>query len=75
MKLKKYIKYTLRDICESLEFERFRFYRALVGGKWYKHQMNGELPNCYGAFWAQYGKIDRYTDIIKEEDYTKNENK
>lgn len=65
-----FFSYSLAGIIEFLELDRFRVYRAYKGGIWYKHQLNGELPNCYGTFWANYGKINRYTDIIKTEDYT-----
>jgi hypothetical protein len=69
MRLFKYFKYLLIDIADFLSLEKFRLYRMLLGGKWYKHTMNGELPNCYGSFWARYGKINRYTYIVKEEQY------
>jgi len=70
-RLLKYFSYLSITIIEFLELDKFRVYRAYKGGIWYNHQLNGELPNCYGTFWAKYGKINRYTDIIKTEDYTK----
>lgn len=75
MKLMKLIKYIISYIIEYLEFlfnfsrESIILYRYYKGGKWYKHEMSGELPNCYGSFWANYGKINRYTNIIKTENY------
>lgn len=50
MEIIKYFKYTLKDITEFLSLEDFRFYRCFCGGIWYKHDMSGELPNCYGSF-------------------------
>lgn len=70
-KITKYFKFLFTDIADFLELSKFRWYRAYKGGNWYKHQMNGELPNCYGSFWATYGKINRYADIMKQENYCK----
>ena len=73
--MKNLIKYTLSGFFNWFEimfnFDRsdFRLYRYFKGGIWYKHQMNGELPRCYGSYWAKYGKVNRYTDIIKTENY------
>lgn len=74
MRLLKYFKFFFLDIADFLSLENYRFYRMLIGGKWYKHNMSGELPNCYGSFWARYGKLNKYTDIVKEEDYKKKTN-
>lgn len=73
----KVIRYILSNILEYFESlfnfsrESFIFYRYYKGGLWYKHEMSGELPNCYGSFWARYDKINKYTDIIKIENYGK----
>lgn len=50
--------------------KRFKWFRKLVGGKWFKYSMTGELPNCYGSWW-QIGKrpIHRYCEIIADEKY------
>lgn len=69
VRIGKYFRFVVRDFCDLVGMEKLRLYRAIVGGHWCKHSMNGELPNCYGSFWAKYGKINRYTDIVKEEDY------
>lgn len=73
--MKIFIKYILIGFIEWFEIifkidrSDFRLYRYYKGGIWYKHKMNGELPNCYGSYWAKYGKINRYTDIVKIENY------
>ena len=71
MKIIKYFKYLLIDIAEFLSLENYRFYRCFSGGIWYKHSMSGELLGCYGNFWARYNKLNRYTDVIKIENYEK----
>ncbi len=71
----KLIKYTLKSVLEYFELlfnfqiEDFRLYRYYKGGTWYKHEMSGELPGCYGSFWADYGKLNRYTNVVKKEIY------
>jgi hypothetical protein len=55
-------------------FADFKWYRKWRGGVWYKHEftdyaMQISLPPC-STFWARYGKINRYTDVIETEDYT-----
>lgn len=61
-------------------FADFKWYRKWQGGVWYKHEFTHDamqitLPPC-STFWARYGKINRYTDVIKTEDYTQtNKNK
>ena len=71
----KIIKYTLSYFIEYFEClfnfsrESFILYRYYKGGVWYKHEMSGELPGCYGSFWADYGTINEYTNIIKIENY------
>ena len=52
----------------------FKWWRKWQGGVWYKHEfthdaMQISLPPC-SSFWARYGKINRYTDVIETEDYT-----
>lgn len=49
----------------------FKLYRWLIGGTWYKFQLNGELPNCYGLFWTQTYDNTKYVDLIKTENYDK----
>ncbi len=55
-------------------FTNFKWWRKWQGGVWYKHEfthdaMQISLPPC-SSFWARYGKINRYTDVIETEDYT-----
>lgn len=52
---------------------RYRWYRKIVGGYWYKHQFTQDaLEICVtfvGTWWARYGVINRYSVVIKEEEY------
>jgi hypothetical protein len=52
---------------------RFKWYRKLRGGSWYKHQFTSEALQLSitftGSYWALYGKINRYTKVIDSEQY------
>lgn len=54
-------------------WSNFRFYRKLKGGVWYRHIFTNDaleisiIPS--GNFWAQYGKLNRYTKVVKIEEY------
>lgn len=48
---------------------RFKFWRKLKGGVWYKHSFTTYELGIWGEFWARYGKINRYTDVVKIEEY------
>lgn len=52
---------------------RFRFYRKIKGGIWYKHRFTKEA-NIFGiyegtTFWARYGNINRYSEVINIEKF------
>lgn len=47
----------------------FKLYRWYIGGIWYKYQMSGEIPNCYGTFWSQYKDNSNRVILIKTENY------
>lgn len=48
--------------------ERFKFYRRWKGGIWYKYEMTGQLPGCYGIFWSRIKlPTHRYYNLIKTE--------
>lgn len=53
----------------------FKWYRKLKKGNWYKHQFTRdaqELTFTEGkTFWARYNKINRYSIIVKIENYYK----
>ena len=55
--------------------KRYKFWRKFKGGGWYKHQFTrdaNELSFPQGkTWWARYGKINRYSEVIETEDYTK----
>lgn len=52
---------------------RYKWYRRLRGGYWYNHRFTsdaGALTFCEGKmWWARYGKINRYSDVVEEESY------
>ena len=52
-------------------FGRFKWYRKMKKGIWYKHQFTKdaeELTFPQGdAWWARYVKINRYSDVITTE--------
>lgn len=49
---------------------RFKFFRRMCGGIWYKHEMTGQLPNCYGSWWSRKSSHHpRYEAIIETENY------
>lgn len=47
---------------------KYKWYRKLTKGTWYKHQFTKdaeELTFSSGdTWWATYGKINRYSDVI-----------
>ncbi len=51
----------------------FKWYRKLRKGTWYKHSFTEdaqELTFVAGnTWWARYGKINRYSNVIKTENY------
>lgn len=59
----------------SLFLSRFKWFRKLKGGVWYKHAFTkdaSELTLPTGVeFWAIYSKINRYSDVIEIENYNK----
>jgi hypothetical protein len=69
-RIKNYYKYLFQSIDESF-INIFRIYRAIRGGKWFKHEMTGQLPGCYGSWWSRdKDHHPRYEAITKKEDYT-----
>ena len=77
MKRFRFIRYTLTGINEwlkvfEMDLKNIRFIRMLVGGKWYKQTMSGELPNCFGSWWTRQPlPKHRYHYIEKIENYGK----
>lgn len=51
-------------------FSSFKWYRKYRKDTWYKHQFTKdalELSVTFtGTWWALYGKINRYSNVIKE---------
>lgn len=53
---------------------RFKIWRWMIGGIWYRHEMTGELPNCYGGWWSRDKEHHpRFEKITKIENYASNE--
>lgn len=56
-------------------FSKFKCYRKHRKGVWYKHKFTVDalaLSTTFtGTWWARYSKINRYSDVIKTEDYDK----
>lgn len=55
-------------------FGNFKWYRKLTGGLWHKHQYTEDASQITltpgNTFWARYGKLNRYTDVIDVESYS-----
>jgi hypothetical protein len=54
-------------------FTYFKWYRKWRGGVWYKHSFTHDAMQIglspIGTWWARYGKINRYSDVVETEDY------
>jgi len=54
---------------------KYKCYRKLLGGTWYKHQFTkdaAELTFIEGhTWWAVYPKLNRYSNVIEQETWTK----
>ena len=52
---------------------KYKWYRKIRKGIWYKHQFTKDAEQItlpyLGTFWAKYGKINRYSNIIEIESY------
>lgn len=50
-----------------------KLYRKFRGGTWHQHQFNSDAQEIcisfIGTFWARYGKINRYSDVITSEQW------
>lgn len=54
----------------DLHLNKFKFYRRLTGGIWYKHSNTYQLSGLvFDYFWARYGEINRYTKVKEIENY------
>ena len=53
--------------------KKYKFYRRLIKGTWYKHQFTRDaMEICstfQGTFWARYANINRYSSVIRTEIY------
>jgi len=52
---------------------RFKWWRKLKGGTWYKHQFTRDAIELTfdegGTWWTRYDKINRYSSVIEVESY------
>lgn len=52
---------------------KYKWYRRLVGGYWYKHQFTRDAQEIcatwIGSWWARYGELNRYSIVIEQETY------
>lgn len=49
---------------------RFKWYRKLIGGIWYKHENTFQLPGLlFDYFWAKYDELNRYTKVTDIEEW------
>lgn len=50
---------------------KFKWYRKLRKGTWYKHQFTKDAEELTfpqgNTWWARYGKINRYSDVVATE--------
>jgi hypothetical protein len=60
-----------KPICTDYLLNRFKWYRKWRKCTWHKHQFTSdalELSISFtGTWWALYGKINRYSDVIDTE--------
>lgn len=63
----------IMDLYLDFYFCNFRWYRKLRKGNWYKHQFTKDAEQITFAsgktWWARYGEINRYSKVIKKENY------
>lgn len=54
---------------------KYQWYREFRGGIWFKHRFTKDAEGITfsegGTWWARYGKINRYSDVVDSEDYRK----
>jgi hypothetical protein len=52
---------------------KYKWYRKLVGGVWYKHQFTRDALQLSvtfsGSWWARYGELNRYSKVVELETY------
>ena len=52
---------------------KYQWYRKLTKGTWYKHQFTKDAEELTfpegDTWWATYGKINRYSDVILVETF------
>jgi hypothetical protein len=54
--------------------KKYRWYRKLMGGTWYKHQFTKDAEQLTFpqgvTWWARYSKLNRYSEVIETETYS-----
>lgn len=65
--------YKQKPVYFDYYFNNYKWYRKWRKGVWYKHKFTNDALDLsitfQGAFWARYGKINRYSDVIQTETY------
>ncbi len=60
-----------KPIWTDYHLNKYKWYRKLRKGTWYKHQFTEDALqlsiNFTGEWWALYGKINRYSDVVETE--------
>lgn len=53
-----------------MNLSRYKWYRKLKGGIWYKHENTFQLPGLiFDYFWTRYGEINRFSKVTEIENY------
>lgn len=48
----------------------YHFFRKFIGGTWFRYDMTGQLPGCYGHWWTKKQEPEhRYYKLTKTETY------
>lgn len=65
-------------------FSKFRWYRKMLGGLWYKYEFTGALPGLYGTMWTKeklpphryykFIRIEHHNDFINGRQKNKKRN-
>ena len=62
-----------KPIWTDYHLNGFKWYRKWRKCKWYKHQFTNDAlelsPFFVGTWWALYGKINRYSDVVETEEW------
>ena len=64
---------TTRTTFWDFYFAKYKWYRKIKKGNWFKHQYTKdalELSSTFqGTWWARYSEINRYSEVVDVESY------